>query len=166
MVLTLSDRPTYAHGPKVRKIDLLAQSRPAQRSQQVSHLAEPAVASAASGPRVRVVALVLTALAALAGIASVARMLLDPDSVLGPIAAAAAGRTGSLETTSDVGAWPWVAILGFVLAALALGGLATARRAARGLPSRYDAPGRPPQSDWDQLSAGEDPTDVGPAPRT
>ncbi|KGN42875.1 Trp biosynthesis-associated membrane protein, partial [Knoellia aerolata] len=99
-------------------------------------------------------------------IASVSRVLLDPDSVLGPIAAQAAGRTGSLETSSHVSGWPWVAILGFALAALALVGLARARRAARGLSPRYDAPGRPPQSDWDQLSAGEDPTDVGPAQQT
>lgn len=125
-----------------------------------------AVASAAAGHRARLVALVLTGLAALAGIVSVARVLLDPDSVLGPIAAAAAGRTGALETSSAASAWPWVAILGFALAAAALVGLATAPRVSRGLPSRYDAPGRPPQSDWDQLSAGEDPTDVGPAPRT
>lgn len=125
-----------------------------------------AVASAAAGPRVRVVALVLTGLAALSGIASVARVVLDPDAVLGPIAAAAAGRTGSLETSSAVNAWPWVAILGFALAALALAVLATTRRAVRGLPARYDAPGRTPQSDWDQLSAGEDPTDVGPTPHT
>ena len=83
-----------------------------------------------------------------------------------PIAAAAAGRTGSLETSSAVTAWPWVAMLGFALAATALVGLATARRVDRGLPSRYDAPGRAPQSDWDQLSAGEDPTDVGPAAQT
>jgi uncharacterized membrane protein (TIGR02234 family) len=125
-----------------------------------------AVASAAAGPRLRVVALVLTGLATLAGIASVARVLLDPESVLGPIAAAAAGRTGSIGTSSEVSAWPWVAVVGFVLAAVALAGLATVRQAARGLSSRYDAPGRPPRSDWDQLSAGEDPTDVGPAPRT
>ena len=91
---------------------------------------------------------------------------LDPGSVLGPVAASAAGRTGSLETSSDVSAWPWVAVLGFALAVVALAGLARSPRATRGLSSRYDAPGRAPQSDWDQLSAGEDPTDVGPAPRT
>lgn len=121
-----------------------------------------AVASAAAGPRARVAALVLTGLAAVAGVASVVRVVLDPGSVLGPIAAAAAGRTGSIETSPDVGAWPWVAMLGFGLAAAALVGLATAPRVHRGLSSRYDAPGHPPQSDWDQLSAGEDPTDVGP----
>jgi hypothetical protein len=59
-----------------------------------------------------------------------------------------------------------VALLGFVLAGLALAGLTRARRAAPGLSSRYEAPGRPPESDWDQLSAGDDPTDVGPTPRT
>lgn len=125
-----------------------------------------AVASAAAGPRARVASLALTGLAALAGIASVVRVVLDPGSVLGPIAAAAAGRTGTIETSPDVGVWPWLAMLGFALAAAALAGLATIRRVDRGLSSRYDAPGRPPQSDWDQLTAGEDPTDVGPPPRT
>jgi hypothetical protein len=125
-----------------------------------------AIASATAGPRARVVALVLTALAVLAGAASIARVLLDPDAVTGPIAAAAAGRTGSLETHATVNAWPWVALLGFVLAGFALAGLTRARRAAPGLSSRYEAPGRPPESDWDQLSAGDDPTDVGPTPRT
>lgn len=125
-----------------------------------------AIASATAGPRARIVALVLTALAVLAGIASVGRVLFDPDAVLGPIAAAAAGRTGSIETHSTVNGWAWVALLGFVLAGLALAGLATVRRVAPGLSSRYEAPGRAPESDWDQLSAGEDPTDVGPAPRT
>lgn len=125
-----------------------------------------AVASATAGPRARVVALVLTTLAAVAGVVLVVRVVLDPDAALGPIAAAAAGRTGSIETHAVVGAWPWVAMAGFVLATLALAGLARVRRAAPGLSSRYDAPGRAPASDWDQLTAGEDPTDVGPPPRT
>ncbi|WP_353953624.1 Trp biosynthesis-associated membrane protein [Knoellia sp. S7-12] len=125
-----------------------------------------AVASATAGPRARIVALVLTALATVVGIVNVARVLLDPDTVLGPIAAAAAGRTGSLETHSSVNAWPWVAMLGFALAGLALAGLTRVRRVAPGLSSRYEAPGRAPESDWDQLSAGEDPTDVSPTSRT
>lgn len=125
-----------------------------------------AIASATAGPRARVVALVLTALGVLAGVASIVRVLLDPNAVIGPIAAAAAGRSGSLEAHSSVNAWPWVALLGFVLAGLALAGLTRSRRVAPGLSSRYEAPGRAPESDWDQLSAGEDPTDVGPEPRT
>lgn len=125
-----------------------------------------AVASATAGPRARIVALVLTALAVLAGILAVARVLLDPEAVLGPIAAAAAGRSGSLEVHSTVNAWPWVAMLGFVVGGLALAGLTRVRRVAPGLPARYDAPGRAPESDWDQLTAGEDPTDVGQTPRT
>lgn len=125
-----------------------------------------AVASATAGRRARVAALVLTTLAALAGVVVVARVVLDPDAALGPVAAAAAGRTGSIETHAVVSGWPWVAMAGFVVATLALAGLARVRRAAPGLSSRYDAPGRGPESDWDQLTAGEDPTDVGPPPRT
>ncbi|CAN7421526.1 Trp biosynthesis-associated membrane protein [Knoellia sp. LjRoot47] len=124
-----------------------------------------AVASATAGPRARIVALVLTGLATLGGVVIVARVLLDPDGALGPIAAAAAGRTGSIETHATPGGWPWVAVVGFVLAGLALLGLARVRRVAPGLSSRYEAPGRAPESDWDQLSAGEDPTDVGPSAR-
>ena len=74
-----------------------------------------------------------------------------------------------LVTYAYAGVDPEVMGLGPVPAtrkALALAGLTTVRRVARGLSSRYDAPGRPPQSDWDQLSAGEDPTDVGPTPHT
>lgn len=124
-----------------------------------------AVASATAGARARVVALVLTTLSALGGVALVARVLLDPEGALGPVAAAAAGRTGSIETHAAATGWPWTAAAGFVLAGLALAGLARSRRAARGLSSRYEAPGRAPASDWDQLSAGEDPTDVGPGAR-
>ncbi|KGN32683.1 hypothetical protein N802_17055 [Knoellia sinensis KCTC 19936] len=125
-----------------------------------------AVASATAGPRVRLVALVLTGCAILAGLVTVARVVLDPEAVLGPIAAAAAGRTGSLETHASVAIWPWIAMLGFALAGSAVAGLAGAKKAATGLSPRYEAPGRTPESDWDQLSAGEDPTDVGPPPRT
>ena len=125
-----------------------------------------AVASATAGPRARIVALALTGLAVVAGIVSIVRVLLDPGAVLGPIAAAAAGRTGSLETQSSANAWPWVALLGFLVAGLALAGLTRVRRVAPGLSSRYEAPGRPPESDWVQLTAGEDPTDVGRTPRT
>ena len=124
-----------------------------------------AIASATTGPRARAVALVLTALAALGGVAMVARVVLDPDGALGPVAAAAAGRTGSIETHASPSAWPWVSLTGFVLVLLALGGLARARTATPGLGSRYEKPGRVPESHWDQLSAGEDPTDVGAAPR-
>lgn len=124
-----------------------------------------AVASATAGPRARVVALVLTVLAALGGAALVARVLIEPDAALGPIAAAAAGRSGSIETHATATAWPWASLAGFVLATVALAGLASVRRVAPGLSSRYEAPGHAPESDWDQLSAGDDPTDVGPATR-
>lgn len=132
-----------------------------------------AVASAAAGRRARIVALALTGLAVLAGLLSIGRVVTDPEGVLGPIAAAAAGRSGSLETSATLGPWPWVAALGFVLSGTALLTLAfaVADRPA-GLSSRYDAPASPTgargaeraraaggSSAWDQLSAGEDPTD-------
>lgn len=125
-----------------------------------------AVAAATVGARARVFALVLTGLAVLGGLVVVARVILDPDGVLGPIAAAAAGRTGSIETHASAGAWPWVAALGFGLAGVSLLALTRVRRAQQGLSTRYERPGRTPQSDWDQLSAGEDPTDVGPSSHT
>ncbi|HYN30513.1 MAG TPA: Trp biosynthesis-associated membrane protein [Dermatophilaceae bacterium] len=159
-------------------------------------VAAAALAVVTTGRVARTVALVLHLGAVLGAIALTVRVLLDPEGVLGPRAAAAAGRTGSLPTTAATTAWPWVALAGLAVAlgswVLALAG----RRRWGGLSSRYDAPagearepgeagkagdasaGGPPtaasqgargervSSQWDQLSAGIDPTDVGPGPNT
>ena len=84
------------------------------------------------------------------------------------------GRTGSVETVAEPTVWPWVALLACA------GRAARARRRGRrhaplGRPVaalRGARPGRRAEvagprgervaSDWDELSAGRDPTDVGP----
>lgn len=125
-----------------------------------------AVAAAATrriGRRIAAVILLVTAfgLAAL-----VLRVVLDPGSVLGSIAAANTGRTGALTATATATSWAYIALLP------ALGGLIVAVlawRGARAWPepkAAYDRPGgeRAGQrgervtSEWDRLTEGEDPT--------
>jgi uncharacterized membrane protein (TIGR02234 family) len=139
-------------------------------------LAAAGVAVVATGRLARVLALVAWA-GTLAGAALLAaRVLADPAGVLGPVAASRVGRTGSIESVAEPTVWPWVA-LGAV--AVALAGLAAAVIGARrwaGPSRRYESPasgehvagprGERVTSDWDELSAGRDPTDVGEDPRT
>jgi uncharacterized membrane protein (TIGR02234 family) len=103
-------------------------------------VAAAALAVVTTGRVARAVSLVLH-LAAVLGAAFVTiRVLVDPEGVLGPRAAAAAGRTGSLPTEASATAWPWVALAGL---AVALGSWAlavTGRRRWGGLSARYDAP--------------------------
>ena len=136
-------------------------------------VAAAAIAVVAAGPVARVVALV--AYAACVGVAVVlaVRVLLDPDGVLGPVAAARVGRSGSVATVAEPTIWPWLALVACGVALLGLlGAVVGARR--WGAPSRrYEVPegagadvagprGERVASDWDELSAGRDPTDVGP----
>ncbi len=133
------------------------------------------IAAVVTGPRVRVVALILGALAALGAVAQAALLLRDPAAALGPVAAAAVGRTGSIPVSATTSSWAWVglgAAVGLVVAVFL--GLVGVRAWPR--PSgRYDAPGAAPDeeagsttgprgqrvgSDWERLTAGEDPTDV------
>ena len=133
---------------------------------------DPCVAVVAAGRVARTVALVLWAGCLVGAAALTVRVLADPSGVLGPVAASRVGRTGTVEATASASAWPWVALLGVLLAALALGAALVGRR-RWGAPSRrYDAPGATEghvagsrgervTSAWDDLSAGRDPTDVG-----
>jgi hypothetical protein len=104
------------------------------------------------------------------------RVILDPEGVLGPVAASRVGRTGSVETVAEPTAWPYLALLGCAVALLGLVGALVGLRRWGGPSRRYDAPqassggagdvagprGERVTSDWDALSAGRDPTDVGP----
>lgn len=129
-----------------------------------------AIASTTSGRVVRRVTLVLLLLVAVAEAFFVGRVLLDPSGVLGSVAAASTGRTGTIETRAAVTAWPWLALIAVVLlGACAVGGWVGQRR-WQGLGSRYETPtdragarGQRVASDWDRLDAGEDPT-TGTAP--
>ena len=102
------------------------------------------------------------------------RVLLDPEGVLGPVAASRVGRTGSVETVADPTIWPWVALArlrGRPARAGRRGASACAAGAARRSATRCPRRRGPTspvraasgsRSDWDELSAGRDPTDVGP----
>jgi uncharacterized membrane protein (TIGR02234 family) len=135
-------------------------------------VAAAAIATVTGGRAVRVVS---TAIAgpALVGLAVLlVRVAADPSGLLGPVAAASVGRTGSLATSAGVTAWPAAGSAGLLLAAVGwVGGLLGAR--SWSAPSaRYERPGAGAEagsgprgqrvsSDWDRLSAGIDPTDVG-----
>lgn len=132
-----------------------------------------AIASTTSGPVVRRVTLVLLLLAAVGEAVFVGRVLLDPSGVLGSMAAASTGRTGTIETRASVTAWPWAALAAaLLLVVAAVGGWLGSPR-WRGLGARYETPtdragarGQRVGSDWDQLDAGEDPTVRDERPRT
>ncbi|WP_068401034.1 Trp biosynthesis-associated membrane protein [Kribbia dieselivorans] len=125
-----------------------------------------AIVAATSGRIVRLITVVLF-WACLAGlVATTVRVIADPTGVLGGIAAVRTGLTGSIETTARLTAWPWVALFGEALFAVA--GVATlvGMRRWKALGSRYEvdgqdvagARGERVSSDWDRLSAGDDPT--------
>ncbi|GGL24905.1 Trp biosynthesis-associated membrane protein [Phycicoccus endophyticus] len=135
-------------------------------------VAAAAVAVVAAGRVARTVALALWAgCLALAAALSI-RVLADPSGVLGPVAAARVGRTGSVEADAAATPWPWVALLGVLLCAAALAAAVAGRRRWAGPARRYEAPARDGgevpgrrgervPSAWEDLSAGRDPTDVG-----
>jgi uncharacterized membrane protein (TIGR02234 family) len=131
-----------------------------------------AVAAATSGTVVRVVAACAALLAAVLGATVVVSVLADPGGVLGRLAAAGTGRTGTVVVNGRAGVWAWVALAAMLLMGVGgLGALVGGRR-WRGLSSTYDAPvagqgsrpdspggpARGRESAWDQLSRGEDPT--------
>jgi uncharacterized membrane protein (TIGR02234 family) len=134
-----------------------------------------AVAAATSGAVVRVIAAGAALLAAVLGATVVASVVADPGGALGALAAAGTGRSGTLAAHGRVGVWAWLALAAMLAMGVGgLGALVGARR-WRGLSSRYDGPvsgavgqvsrhypaRRPatgPESAWDRLSRGEDPT--------
>lgn len=137
------------------------------------------IAATVTGGRMRALAAVLALLAALGATGLAGWVVADPAGRLGPRAAAAVGRTGSLEVSAHVSPWGWVGLLAasglVVVTALGLLGI----RAWPAPTSRYDAPvGRAEEgsragargervgTEWDRLSAGEDPTDVPEGPAT
>ncbi|MBR7742165.1 Trp biosynthesis-associated membrane protein [Phycicoccus sp. BSK3Z-2] len=134
-------------------------------------LAAAAVAVVSAGRVARVVALVLWAGCAVGAGALVVRVLLDPSGVLGPVAAARVGRTGTVPAEAVATVWPWLALLGVLLSLLALVLAVLGRRRWSGPSRRYEPPsgsgdvagarGERVSSTWDDLSAGRDPTDVG-----
>lgn len=136
-------------------------------------VAAAAIAMVAAGRIARAVAVVAYAGCVVLAVVLAGRVLLDPEGVLGPVAASRVGRTGSVETVADPTLWPWVALVACAVALLGLVGAVIGMRRWGGPSQRYEvADGTPAvaagprgervASDWDQLSAGHDPTDVGP----
>ena len=136
-------------------------------------IAAAAIALVAAGRVARLVAAVAYAVCLVIATALAVRVLLDPAAVLGPVGASRVGRTGSVETVADTTVWPWVALLACLVALLGLVGALVGLRSWGRPSARYDAPGtggadvagprgERVRSDWDELSAGRDPTDVGP----
>lgn len=123
----------------------------------------------------RRVAGVLLVLAGAAGVAASVSVLRVPESGVAELVTKAVGVTGSSPTAVTVSAWPWLAVAGCSLVALA--GAVAVLRAGRwsGGRSRYEAPAEAvaadaqaassasddaadPGTTWDALSRGEDPT--------
>ncbi len=139
-------------------------------------LAAAAVAVVATGRVARAVALLVWAATVAGSALLTVRVIADPAGVLGPVAAARVGRTGSVESVAHATAWPWVALGALALALVALGAAAKGSRGWAGPSRRYEVPGAEEHvagprgervtSDWDELSAGRDPTDVGEDPPT
>lgn len=124
------------------------------------------VAAVTTGPLARRIALVgyAAVLALVGGLAL--RALASPAGVLGPLAAAEAGRTGTLTVTAQATVWVGVALLGVLLGVGALAGAVRGQRSWGGLGARYESDSDVPgdrgervSSAWDELSAGRDPTD-------
>lgn len=138
-------------------------------------VAAAVIAALVVGVRLRPAVLVVGALAAAAALALSVRAVLRGGDVLGPLAAAAVGRTGSLAVSATPTGWAYAAV---AATALLLVGAVGAVVAARRWPAptrRYEregdttgrgARGEVVHSDWQALSEGHDPTDVPPAPRT
>jgi uncharacterized membrane protein (TIGR02234 family) len=132
-----------------------------------------AVAAVAAGRVARVVAVVGYAVCLAIAVGLAVRVVADPAGVLGPVAASRVGRTGSVETVARVTAWPWLALLAAAVALVGLVGAVVGLRTWGGPAQRYESPetadgavagprGERVASDWDELTAGRDPTDVGP----
>jgi len=139
-------------------------------------IAAAAIAAVAAGRIARVVALVAYAASVVIAVILTVRVLRDPEAVLGPVAASRVGRTGSIENVADPTVWPWVALAACAVALLGLVGAVRGLRVWGGPSSRYEVAdaggpvagprGERVASAWDELSAGRDPTDVGPDQRT
>jgi uncharacterized membrane protein (TIGR02234 family) len=131
-----------------------------------------AVALATSRGASRAIAACSALLASVLGAGVIISVLADPDRALGGLAAAGTGRSGTVAAQGLVGSWAWVGLAAMLVMGLGgLGALVGSRR-WRGPSSRYDAPaaswtsqpgsavqmGGRPESEWDKLSRGEDPT--------
>jgi uncharacterized membrane protein (TIGR02234 family) len=131
-----------------------------------------AVAVATSGRVMRVIAACSAVLASVLGAGVVISVIADPGGALAGLAAAGTGRSGTAPAQGQVGTWAWVALTAMLVMGLGGVGALVGSRRWGGPSSRYDAPvaggtsqpgstvqmSRRPESEWDLLSRGEDPT--------
>ena len=133
-----------------------------------------AVAAVTAGRIARWIALAVMAIGAISTIGVSLRVVLEPDLVLGQVAARGSGGTGAFEATAELSPWPWVAVAGGALQLLAAAAGAVGGRRWQRLGGRYEAGADPDQvggargervdSDWDRVGRGEEPAGEGGAP--
>lgn len=118
-----------------------------------------AVIALLSSKRVgRIIASVALMLAGVMAAYGALRSLLDPSGVVRTWVSTSGGHADARVTDAAATSWSWPALAaGVLLAVLGVLALAGGRRWS-GLGEKYDAPTAPKESDWDQLSAGKDPT--------
>lgn len=119
------------------------------------------IAALTTGRIARWISAVLVLLAGLLALVGALWVVQDPSGAVQSRAASATGHTGHVAASAALTIWPWVGVLGAVL--LTIGGACCVLGVRRwsGLSSSYDAPtGKREKvvSDWDRLSAGDDPT--------
>lgn len=161
LVLLAMSRPwlTYRLGAvaplPARRLDLSG-ARLAPGARVLGLVGLAGIAALPASRRVgRILVGLVLALAGIGLLLDLVRVLRDP--------AGAVRRTDvtSLPGSSDLGGWPYVAMLGGLLI-LAAGALVVVRgRRWEELSARYDAPAEPPPGEaslWDALDRGEDPT--------
>ncbi len=129
-----------------------------------------AVAATTSGRIARWVSVVALLGVAAGVIALSLRAVLDAPGVLGSVAAAHSGATGTLEATGSATIWPWVAVAAALLLVVAATGAVVGGRRWGALGGRYERPvgaegdqvggdrGERVDSDWDRVTRGDDPS--------
>ncbi len=131
-------------------------------------VAAAAVAAATAGLVVRRLTLAVGAGAAFA-LATLSIMVpISADRLLGGVAAAASGRTGTVDASASASFWPYAVFAATVVATAVLVAGFVGARGWRGLSDRYDPPADPEAasggrgervaSTWDRLDHGDDPT--------
>ncbi len=137
----------------------------------IALVAVAAGVAAVTGRRIgRIIASVVLFACAAGVVVLVVRSITSANPILGGVAATDTGALGAYEAHATVGFWPWVTLVSAVLFALAVVAITVGGPGWSGLSGRYDAAGSAGEvsgargervtSDWDRLSAGEDPTEA------
>lgn len=119
------------------------------------------IAALTTGPIARWVAAALVLLSGVLALVGVILLIQDPQGAIRGRVGSATGRIGNVAATTSLTVWVWVALVGAV--ALTAAGVLTLAGVRRwsGLSSSYETPRAARArkvSDWDRLSAGDDPT--------